>query len=148
VNDEREALIQRIIETQRELGRAFARLPSPLFSSNLTMRQLQVVLLLSTQGSASGQELAHDLGVSLGTVTGIVDRLVAQGMASRHEDPNDRRVRRVALTDAGAQLVDQINEAGIEHFRRIVEHLDNDTLRAVDDVSRRIKAAAQTLFKE
>ncbi|MER6951216.1 MarR family transcriptional regulator [Nonomuraea sp. NPDC000554] len=146
VDDERDDLIQRITETQRDLGRAFARHPSPLFTSNLTMRQLKVVMLLSLNGSASGQDLAQDLGVGLGTVTGIVDRLVTAGLVSRHEDPHDRRVRRVELTGAGAKLVEEIQDAGLQQYRRIVAHLDTETLRALELVTRRIRAVADELF--
>ncbi|WP_240197768.1 MarR family winged helix-turn-helix transcriptional regulator [Nonomuraea lactucae] len=146
VINEREDLIHRITETQRGLGPAFARLQSPIFTSNLTMRQLRVVLLLSVKGSVSGQDLAHDLGVGLGTVTGIVDRLVAHGLVGRHEDPHDRRVRRVELTEAGAKLIEEIHDASLRHYRHIIEHLDTETLRALDHVTRRIRAVADDLF--
>jgi DNA-binding MarR family transcriptional regulator len=145
VDDEREELIRRISETQRGMGRLFARHQSPLFDSNLTMRQLKVVMILSTIGSASGQDLAAELGVGLGTVTGIVDRLVAQGLVSRHEDPNDRRVRRVALTPAGTALIEQINFAGLEHMRKVMSHLDTETLRALDRVSRALRDVAERI---
>ncbi|MFI6317381.1 MarR family winged helix-turn-helix transcriptional regulator [Nonomuraea sp. NPDC050556] len=146
VNDERDRLIKRISESQRDLGRHFARDPSPLFTSNLTMRQLKVVMLLSFTGSASGQDLAANLGVGLGTVTGIVDRLVGHGLVSRHEDPHDRRVRRIELTDQGRTLVEQINDTGTQSFRRIMERLDTDTLRALDDVTTKILQAAEDLI--
>ncbi|MEV0237218.1 MarR family transcriptional regulator [Nonomuraea sp. NPDC050786] len=128
------------------MGRLFAQHQSPLFSSNLTMRQLHVVMLLSLNGSASGQDLAHHLGVSLGTVTGIVDRLVAQGLATRHEDPQDRRVRRVELSPAGTALIEEINNAGFEHYRRILDHLDTETLRSLEHVTRTIRAVADKLY--
>ncbi|TYB56220.1 MarR family transcriptional regulator [Nonomuraea sp. PA05] len=145
MSNEREVLIRRITETQRGMARLFAQHQSPLFSSNLTMRQLKVVMVLSMNGSASGQDLSHNLGVGLGTVTGIVDRLVAQGLVSRHEDPHDRRVRRVELTPAGAGLIEEINNAGIQQYRRIMEHLDTETLRTLDDVSRKIRDVAEKL---
>ncbi|MFI6597396.1 MarR family winged helix-turn-helix transcriptional regulator [Nonomuraea sp. NPDC050536] len=143
---EREDLIQRITQTQRDLGRFFAQHQSPLFSSNLTMRQLKVVMLLSVTGSASGQDLAHGLGVGLATVTGIVDRLVGHGLVTRREDPHDRRVRRVELTPAGQRLMTDISEAGLEHYRRIMQHLDTDTLRALDHAIKRIHEVAEKLF--
>ncbi|MCK2215518.1 MarR family transcriptional regulator [Actinomadura sp. ATCC 31491] len=145
VNDERDDLIHRITDTQRTLGRLFAQHQSPLFTSNLTMRQLKVVMLLSARGSAGGQELAAGLGVGLGTVTGIVDRLVAQGLVSRHEDPHDRRVRRVELTPAGAAFLEEVNSFGSEQMRRVMEHLDTETLRALEQVTRAIVAAAEKL---
>lgn len=148
MNDEREELILRITETQRGLGRLLARHQSPLFRSNLTMRQLKALVILSVHGSASGQDLAHDLGAGLGTVTGIVDRLVAQGLASRHEDPHDRRVRRVELTPAGTALIEEINNTGIEHYRRIMDHLDTETLRALDHVTRTVRSVAEKLARD
>ena len=148
MNNEREELIHRINETQRALARLFAQHhQSPLFTSNLTLRQLKVLMLLSINGSASGQDLAHDLGVGLGTVTGIVDRLVAHGLVSRHEDPHDRRVRRVELTPAGTHLIEEINSAGVEEFRRILDHLDTDTLRTLDQVIRTIRQVADDLAR-
>ncbi|MFC6901244.1 MarR family transcriptional regulator [Nonomuraea dietziae] len=109
------------------------------------MRQLKVVILLSCTGSASGQELAGNLGVGLGTVTGIVDRLVGHGLVTRHEDPHDRRVRRVQLTDAGRALVEEINDAGLRNYRRIMERLDLDSLRSLADITAKIAAIAAEL---
>ncbi|KAB8189069.1 MarR family transcriptional regulator [Nonomuraea phyllanthi] len=145
MSSEREDLIHRITQTQRGLGRLFAQQPNPLFSSNLTMRQLHVVMLLAINGSASGQELAHHLGVGLGTVTGLVDRLVAHGLVTRHEDPHDRRVRRAELSPAGAALVEEINTAGLEHYRRILDHLDTEMLRSLEEITRAIRAVADKL---
>ncbi|MGW4966780.1 MarR family winged helix-turn-helix transcriptional regulator [Nonomuraea sp. NPDC004186] len=149
VSDEREDLIRRISETQRGMGRLFAQQhQSPLFTSNLTMRQLHVIMLLALNGSASGQELAHHLGVSLGTVTGLVDRLVAHGLVTRHEDPHDRRVRRAELSPAGTALIEEIQDSGFEHYRRILDHLDTETLRSLDHITRTIRAVADKLYNE
>ncbi|MEU7984788.1 MarR family winged helix-turn-helix transcriptional regulator [Streptosporangium canum] len=150
VNDERDRLIHRIGELQHDLARLFAqdRPPSPLFDSNLTMRQLKVVMLLSFQDSASGQDLAHHLGVGLGTVTGIVDRLVGHGLVTRREDPHDRRIRRVELTPAGRTLTEQIADAGLADFRRLLHCLDTPTLHDLSNVMDKIQAAALTLSTE
>ncbi|MEU8379341.1 MarR family transcriptional regulator [Streptosporangium sp. NPDC048865] len=147
VNDDREQLIDRIGAMQRDLGRLLAQhsAPSPLFDSNLTMRQLKVVMILSDQGSASGQDLATHLDVGLGTVTGIVDRLVAHGLVARREDPRDRRIRRAELTPAGRALVEQIADAGLTEFRRLLRHLDTPTLRDMSALMDKIQQAALTL---
>lgn len=145
VNDEREKLIKRISETQRDMGRFFAQERSPLFSSNLTMRQLKVVMVLSFTGSASGQDLAANLGVGLGTVTGIVDRLIGHGLVTRQEDPHDRRVRRIDLTEEGRELVEKFNDTGLHQFRRIMERLETDTLRSLDQVMQEILTVAAEL---
>ncbi|MFB9680770.1 MarR family winged helix-turn-helix transcriptional regulator [Streptosporangium vulgare] len=147
VNDDREQLIDQIGAMQRDLGRLMAqhRAPSPLFDSNLTMRQLKVVMILSGQDSASGQDLAAHLDVGLGTVTGLVDRLVAHGLVARREDPHDRRIRRAQLTPAGRALIEQITDAGLTEFRRLLQHLDTPTLHDLSAVMHKIQQAALTL---
>ncbi|GHE47886.1 MarR family transcriptional regulator [Streptosporangium violaceochromogenes] len=147
VDSERDRLINHIGETQRDLGRLLAQHhpPSPLFDSNLTMRQLKVVMILSCRHSASGQDLSHHLGVGLGTVTGIVDRLIGHGLVTRREDPNDRRVRRVELTPAGHALTERIADAGLDGFRHILERLDTPTLRDLSAVMDKIQAVTATL---
>ncbi|MFI6511084.1 MarR family winged helix-turn-helix transcriptional regulator [Streptosporangium sp. NPDC050855] len=149
VNDEREQLIHQIGAIQRDLGRLFAqqRPSSPLFDSNLTMRQLNVIMLLSLRRSATGQELSHHLDVGLGTVTGIVDRLVAHGLVTRREDPHDRRIRRIELTPAGHTLIEQIADAGLNEFRRVLQHLDTPTLRDLSTVMDKLQNAALTLHE-
>lgn len=146
VDSERDRLIDHIGETQRDLGRLLAQHhSSPLFDSNLTMRQLKVVMILSYRHSASGQDLSHHLGVGLGTVTGIVDRLIGHGLVTRREDPDDRRVRRVELTPAGHALTERIADAGLAGFRHILERLDTPTLRDLSTIMDKIQAVTTAL---
>lgn len=144
--DERDELITRLAAMQRDVARALApdREP-PYINSTLTMQQLRVVVSLGIDGPASGQDLAGKLRVALGTVTGIVDRLVAQGMVERGEDPQDRRVRRVRLSPAGVELVDKLLDAGTTRFRRLLEHVDTDTLREFERVMVKLQEAAGRL---
>lgn len=53
-------------------------------------------------------QLAGDLGLTAGTVTTRVDRLVELGLALREADPEDSRVRWVVLTERGLGLVDEL----------------------------------------
>jgi DNA-binding MarR family transcriptional regulator len=46
-------------------------------------------------------ELSQRLMVSNGNITGLVDRLVAQGLLDRQPAPNDRRAQLVKLTAEG-----------------------------------------------
>ena len=46
-------------------------------------------------------QLTDHLLVSNGNVTGLVNRLVEDGLVSRENDPDDRRVQRVMLTQDG-----------------------------------------------
>ncbi|AVT31391.1 MULTISPECIES: MarR family transcriptional regulator [unclassified Plantactinospora] len=128
----RHDLIAQIMETQREMQHLFANDPAnPLFTLHLTLPQLKALLVLSAHGSIAGQELSTAMGVSLATMTGMVDRLVAQGLVTRREDPHDRRVRRIELSGPGRDLVDRFVTAGAEKMRRILDRLSDDELRTV-----------------
>ncbi len=48
-------------------------------------------------------ELSRRLMVSGGNVTGLTDRLVADGLVKREQDPSDRRVQIIALSDYGSE---------------------------------------------
>ncbi|MBG0831785.1 MarR family transcriptional regulator [Planomonospora sp. ID67723] len=151
VDDERDRLIDRIGQIQRDLGRFLAESrqhSSPLLDSNLTMRQLKVIMFLAFRESASGQDIAHHLDVGLGTVTGIVDRLIGHGLVTRREDPNDRRVRRVELTPEGHVLLERISEAGIDDFRRLLERLDTRLLHDLCTVLGEIQVTVADLGED
>ena len=144
---DKEQLIASIAATQRSLGRVFgAARANPLMSLNLTMRQLKVLLTLARRGPLAGQELTAEMGVSLATLTGIVDRLAAQGLVSRREDPSDRRVRLLDLTAEGRKLVSGVMDAGNAQYRRLLSRLEVDELRLLDTLVRRMAEIADEEF--
>jgi DNA-binding MarR family transcriptional regulator len=129
---DRDALISQILRTQRQLRRQFTEDHShPLLDINLTMSQLKIMIILARLGGTSGQELARRTGMSLATLTGIMDRLVAQQLVTRAEDPRDRRVRRLELTSAGSEIVDGLIAAGEDHHQRLLQRLGEADLETV-----------------
>ena len=145
----KDAVIAKIMEDQRRMQMAFARDRSnPFFSVHLTMSQLKILFALRLHGAAGGQELAQMMGVSLATITGIIDRLVASGHVTRGEDPRDRRVRRIELTDKGTGQVDEMIVAGERHQRRVLERLTVKELRVVSDAMEIMQQALAEEGKE
>jgi DNA-binding MarR family transcriptional regulator len=72
-------------------------------------------------------ELSQRLMVTGGNVTGLTDRLVAEGLVERHDDPGDRRAYTVRLTPEGRR---QFRTMAREHERWVAslfEGLDADT---------------------
>jgi DNA-binding MarR family transcriptional regulator len=67
----------------------------------------------------SVKELGKGLGLSLPAASRTTDALVRRGYLDRREDEQDRRIRRVRITDAGRDVVRRIDEArlvGLEQF--------------------------------
>jgi DNA-binding MarR family transcriptional regulator len=52
--------------------------------------------ILLRQGAQSAGELAEQVGLTTGAITGVVDRLERLGYVTREPNPNDRRVVMVA----------------------------------------------------
>jgi DNA-binding MarR family transcriptional regulator len=127
-----EQLIADIVGAQQRLQYLFAYDRSdPLFSSHLTLSQLKILMLLSRSGGMSGSELAESIGVGLAALSGMVDRLVANDLVIRQEDPHDRRVRRISLSKPGAELIGSIITAGTEKQSRLLSRLSAEELLLV-----------------
>lgn len=91
--------------------------------SGLSMTQCKTLLELGGLGEAPEPrqvgELAERFGVSVPSMSRAVDALVKKKLVTRLEDPDDRRVRRVAITAKGKRLVDTllvVRQAGMEAF--------------------------------
>jgi DNA-binding MarR family transcriptional regulator len=91
--------------------------------SGLSMTQCKALLELGGLGEAGDprqvSDLAETFGVSVPSMSRAVDALVKKKLVTRLEDPDDRRVRRVAITAKGKQLVDTllvVRQAGMEAF--------------------------------
>ena len=142
--DERDRLIDKIADEEARLHRCLlAENWDPLFSLNLTIQQLRSLLVISFSGGASGNELAQGLGVGLATATGIVDRLGAQGLVRRAEDPDDRRVRRVYLTQKGGELIGRLTDAGLQRKKQLLGSLGLEDLRKLEGVTGKLREAAE-----
>lgn len=98
----------------------------------LTMPQVRVLFeLVEEEGERSAGELAEALSVAPPTITGLTDRLVKQNLVQRREDPRDRRVVRLALTDEGRALTAEIAEQAGAYLREVFDTLPADRL---DDI--------------
>ena len=91
--------------------------------SGLSMTQCKALLELGGLGRAAEarqvSDLAETFGVSVPSMSRAVDALVKAGLATRIEDPEDRRARHVAITAKGKHLVDTlvvVRQAGMETF--------------------------------
>ncbi|GAA0736492.1 MarR family transcriptional regulator [Dactylosporangium roseum] len=145
----REALLHRVMMAEQRMRAlvAYDR-TNPIFSVNLTMQQLKVLLLLSRQDGVAAQELTRHLGVTPATMSGIVDRLVTHGHVVRVEDPHDRRIRRIHLSAVGRGLLEDIMDSGTRAQRRLLDRLDDETLVMLATVLDRIIEAGVTEARE
>jgi DNA-binding MarR family transcriptional regulator len=77
-------------------------------------------------------DLSEELGLSLASASRAVDGLVRRKLATRVEDPDDRRVRRVSLTSAGQAIADELMAARLAGLQRFVDTLSADERRKLE----------------
>src|SRR5579875_3476096 len=94
----------------------------------LTVPTLKVLFLLREGPGMPAGLLAQQLGVTPSTITGLVDRLVAQGLVRREEDPRDRRLVRNYLTTEGASTAGDIQRQARDLIAQVLAELDDAQL--------------------
>lgn len=102
----------------------------------LTPPQMFALKVLDPDRPVPMRELAAQLHCDSSNVTGLVDRLTAQGLVERREAPHDRRVRMLAVTPEGARVRARLHAVMLEVPPGLAG-LSVDDQRALRDLMRR-----------
>ena len=90
----------------------------------LSFSQLKALHWLHEEPEAvSVKTLGEKLGLSLAAMSRAADELVQRGLVNRTEDPADRRIKRLCLTDEGRTLVQKMRELRMAGFEQFVSTL-------------------------
>src|ERR1700742_5349967 len=103
-------------------------------SRGTTRAQWMVLFRLREQEGLSQVDLADVLELQPISLVRLLARLVEHGLVERRHDPKDRRANRLFLTDAGRQLVDDLDS--------LRDANATDVLHDIPD--QRIEASLQT----
>jgi DNA-binding MarR family transcriptional regulator len=134
-DDSKQELVRTITSLNTDLERHMAASGSDAWMDlqNITVKQLKVMLILSQQHPVTVTALAERLRVHISTVTGILDRLVQQGLVKREEDPADRRHVVSRLTPDGERVLHRLYYGvGQEDLTKRLESLDEADLQALE----------------
>jgi len=77
---------------------------------DLNLSQASVLAYLQETGAMTQTRISERLGIGRAATGTIIDRLESKGLVERKPDPGDRRVWLVAVTQAGKDLAEKINE--------------------------------------
>jgi DNA-binding MarR family transcriptional regulator len=130
------AIIEKLM-TQRMLGESFEQ--------QVTPSQLVALRYLYLNESSLMSDVAEGLGISFPAATKTIDRLVRKGLAGRSEDPHDRRVVRIRLTEEGRTLVLDVYRERARRFSTVMERLDP---LALDSLHRGMEAFITTAIDD
>lgn len=103
---------------------------------NLTLPQFDVLaeLARAPEQGFTFVELSRLLLVTSGNLTGIIDRLEAEGLVRRVAEPTDRRVTRMTLTPRGRKLMEEIVPLHADDVAQMLSILPRDRLEQLNDL--------------
>lgn len=113
------------------------------FETTLPRFDLMAQLDRAPGGLTMG-ELSRRLMVSNGNVTGLIDRLVAEGMVERRTDETDRRAQLVRLTVAGKRAFDAMTPVHQAWIAEALTPLDTADKARLLDLLAKLKSALTT----
>lgn len=111
----------------------------------LSIIGFHAVALLEMHRALPMSRLAEELGVALPNATGIVGRLEERGIVERLHDDEDRRVVRVELTEAGRQLIAEMEAERRDRMARLIGTLDETQQARLLQAVRDLRAASAAL---
>jgi MarR family transcriptional regulator for hemolysin len=119
--------------------------------ANATLRSLGVsdatalpVLFLSRLGDGVRQkDLAEEVGVEGPSLVRLLDQLQGAGFVTREEDPEDRRAKRLRLTESGRALAEKA-EAALDAMREtLLRDVADEDLAVAAKVFTRLSQALE-----
>jgi MarR family transcriptional regulator for hemolysin len=129
--------IGRVLDsTSKLLSRAFDQ---HLAEAGGTRPGWLVLVALKQQRWRTQQDLAAAVGIEGPTLTHHLDAMEKAGLIERARDPDDRRIVRVELTDAGEQLFVQLAQAALGFDQRLREGVSDKELETVRRVLERLR---------
>ena len=137
-----------LLEAGTALGRAIEMFAVARTSHNATTLDLLVRLSFAPERQLRGVDLCRQLLKSPGYVSRVIDRAEDGGLVVRQPDPDDRRVQRITLTEAGEDVLDSVIPRVVKVLDETVyTALDDDEVEILVDLLKRIAASAHLLLE-
>lgn len=119
---ESEELVDAVLGASRALVAVAAR-SLAMVADDVTLAQYRALIELASRGPQRVADLAVALTVDRSTATRMCDRLVRKRLVARRRMTDDRRVVRISLTRAGADVVAEVSRRRRAEIRGIVRRM-------------------------
>ncbi|HAS6319008.1 MarR family transcriptional regulator [Vibrio vulnificus] len=91
-----------------------------------SLAQIHTIEVLGCHGALRMKELAEKLGITTGTLTVQIEKLVKAELIERCALPEDRRAIVVKLTESGQVIHRQHNQLHLDLVRELTRHIDEE----------------------
>src|SRR5947209_3111756 len=116
--------------------------------TGLGLSDFGVLEILLHKGPLPVNTIGPIVDLTPGSISIAVDRLLARGLVSRVESTQDRRVRIVALTPRGRELIVTAFRRHSGQMKRVFSELSPEELRGLEVSLKKVGKRAAALMKE
>jgi DNA-binding MarR family transcriptional regulator len=108
----------------------------------VTLTQYRSLVILASRGPQSMAALAEAVAVTPPTASRLCQRLVRKGLVRRRTDRHDRRQVRLALTEAGRDLIDTVTARRRQEIADLLASVPAEVQHSVVAALRQLTASA------
>lgn len=140
---------------EKELGKRLARVFENVllieekslhqgYFPDLSLAEMHTLDAIGPYEARTMTETAEDLGITTGTLTVSINRLLRKGYVSRNRDESDRRIVRISLTKKGKIACRMHSKFHAVLARHVLEPYDSEEqkmlIKLVDDIDEFLSA--------
>jgi len=112
---------------------------------DITAAQWVIIMKLSAGAQSTAAALCKQSGYDTGSMTRMLDRLEDKGLIHRERSPDDRRVIKLALTENGERLREQLPERAARVMNAHLDGFSADEFAMLKSLLRRMLCNALSI---
>ena len=132
------AVISRLARVRAHIGTELEVVFREFGLSQSDFEALVTLARIGEDHGVSQRRLADELGLSPGTVSVRIDRLVDRGLVTRAPDPESKRNALIALTDEGRDVFERAAPAHLANEQRLLASLTDKERQLLADLLRKL----------
>lgn len=113
--------------------------------TELTAQQLYFLKYVQHQHSCTPSDMSKAFGITMGALTGFIDRLCKLGLVTRSRTEKDRRLVLIRITDQGRETVKEFEKQKYEKFAQILQEFPATDVQQLNDLLNRLGATLGSL---
>ena len=110
------------------------------FDTTLPRFDVMAALARNPEGQTMG-DVSRWLLVSSGNITGIISRLVRDGLVTRTQSPSDRRSHLVKLSPKGEAAFERMSQAHENWVRDMITGVSREEMATLDELLTKVKVS-------
>lgn len=131
MNEELASCVRELMDTTPQIIQAIRVEMRLGRGSNLTIPQFRALRFIQSNVDPSLSDLAEFLGLTLPSVSRLVDGLVKQDLVIRHDSARDRRCLELEITSAGETIVNSARATAQVNLAKKLSGLSYQELQSV-----------------